>query len=131
MGESRHTSSSNKTDYYYTLDHLGSIREMLNSTGTIQVAYNYTPFGTRTKVAGSTDVDFGFTGHWNHEESGLYLTHYRAYDSSLGRWLSTDPIGVAGGINLYSYVKNMSTMAVDRLGLALSALGDGNFSARE
>jgi RHS repeat-associated protein len=39
-----------------------------------------------------------------HAQSGLYLTKYRFYDPQTGRWLSRDPIGEAGGINLYGYV---------------------------
>ena len=52
--------------------------------------------------------DFGFTGHVTLEslasgQSELVLTHFRAYDPLLGRWLSADPIGEAGGTNLYAY----------------------------
>ena len=123
MGESRHigTASTDKTDYYYTLDHLGSIREMLNSAGTVQAAYEYTPYGARTKVVGALDVDFGFTGHWQHAESGLVLAKYRAYDSKLGRWLSADPADAAEalpeGPNLFSYCGNDALNETDPLGL--------------
>ena len=46
------------------------------------------------------------TGHYFHAASSLDLTHYRAYDPNNGRWLSRDPIGEAGGLNLYAYVDN-------------------------
>lgn len=61
--------------------------------------------------------DFAFTGHYYHARSGLYLALYRAYNPSLGRWLSRDPIGEAGGINLYGYVRNQPLFRVDPLGL--------------
>jgi RHS repeat-associated protein len=61
--------------------------------------------------------DFAFTGHYYHARSGLYFTMYRAYNPSLGRWLSRDPIGEAGGVNLYGYVGNNAVNSVDSLGL--------------
>jgi RHS repeat-associated protein len=73
--------------------------------------------------------DFAFTGHYYHARSGLYLTMYRAYNPTLGRWLSRDPIAERGGINLYGYVGNSPVRFVDPLGLdyamAISALGLG------
>ena len=50
-------------------------------------------------------------------QSELVLTHYRAYDPQLGRWLSADPLGEAGGLNLYGYVGNDPTNYWDPLGL--------------
>ena len=52
-GESRHTSATNKTSYFYSFDHLGSIREVTNNSGAIQAAYDYTPFGVRTFEMGA------------------------------------------------------------------------------
>jgi RHS repeat-associated protein len=112
-GEQRGTQN-----YYYNRDHLGSIREMTNSTGAIQARYDYDPYGKRTKLSGMLDVDFGFTGHYYHQPSGLQLARYRAYDSNAGRWTSRDPIGERGGINLYAYVKNQVIRAIDPSGLA-------------
>ena len=108
-GETRHTSTSNSTPYYYTFDHLGSLREVTNSSGVVQVAYDYTPYGERSEVVGasgswSLDAEWGFTGHYYHEQTGLHLALYRAYDAEMGRWLSPDPIEEAGGLNLYGYV---------------------------
>lgn len=92
--------------YYYTRDHLSSIREMTDSTGAIRARYDYDPYGRRTKVQGDLEAEFGFTGHYVHAASGLNLTLFRVYDTNLGRWLSRDPIGERGGINLYGYVNN-------------------------
>ncbi len=90
-------------NYYYTRDHLGSIREMTDSTAAVRARYDYDPYGKRTKLSGDLDCDFGFTGHYYHASSGLNLTLYRAYDPELGRWLSADPMGEEGGMNLYAY----------------------------
>jgi RHS repeat-associated protein len=100
-------------NYYFTKDHLGSIREMVDNNGTIQARYDYDPYGRRTKISGSLDADFGFTGHYFHAPSGLCLTFFRAYDSDLGRWLSRDPIEEKGGLNVYSYVFNDPINAMD------------------
>ena len=55
-------------------------------------------------------------------EAGLYLTHYRVYDPTLGRWLSRDPIGEIGGVNLYAYVGNDPVNWSDPIGLQANTL---------
>ena len=107
----------NGTNYYFTKDHLGSIREMTDAAGVVKARYDYDPYGRRTKLSGSMDADFGFTGHYLHQSSGLYLAMYRAYDPNLARWLSRDPIAEKGGLNLYGYVLNNPINYWDPLGL--------------
>ena len=104
------------TNYYFTRDHLGSIREMVDGSGTIQGRYSYDPYGRRTKVSGNLDADFGYTGDYYHTVSGLCLTFLRAYDPDLGRWLSRDPIAESGGLNLYDYVLNNPVNWLDPYG---------------
>src|SRR4029077_14260873 len=54
------------TNYFYNRDHLGSIREVVANDGsTIAARYDYDPYGRRTKVSGSYDADFGYTGHFH------------------------------------------------------------------
>ncbi|WP_423855798.1 RHS repeat domain-containing protein [Acidithiobacillus sulfuriphilus] len=60
--------------------------------------------------------DYRYAGLFFHEQSGLYLAVFRAYDPSGGRWISRDPIGEEGGVNLYGYSKNDPTNAIDPLG---------------
>ena len=69
---------------------------------------------------GGVEASFGYTGHYVHAPSGLHLALYRAYDADLGRWLSRDPIGEAGGLNLYGYVGNRPTVSVDPYGLDMT-----------
>ena len=104
-------------NYYYTGDHLGSIREMTDSTAAVRARYDYDPYGKRAKLSGDLDCDLGFTGHFYHAGSNLHLTLYRAYDQDLGRWLSCDPIKEEGGLNLYGYVDNNPFNTWDSLGL--------------
>ncbi|MEY2483497.1 MAG: hypothetical protein QOK24_2025 [Verrucomicrobiota bacterium] len=103
--------------YYYTRDHLGSIREMFGSTGTVVARYDYDPYGRSTTVLGTTPTDFNFTGLYRHSKSNLDLATFRGYDPDLGRWLSRDPIAEQGGLNLYNYVRNGPVAGVDLTGL--------------
>lgn len=105
------------TNYYFTRDHLGSVREVMNAAGVMQARYDYDPYGRMTVIAGSFTADFGYAGMYYHPASGLNLTLFRAYDSDLGRWLNRDPIGERGGLNLYAYVGNNPINRVDPLGL--------------
>lgn len=75
---------------------------------------------TQTKApaeqGASAFPDMAFTGHYYHARSGLYLAPYRAYNPSIGRWLSRDPLEDAEevqGTNLYSYVANQPLARVD------------------
>jgi RHS repeat-associated protein len=104
-------------NYFFTLDHLGSIREMSDSTGAIRARYDYDPYGRVTKLTGDLDADFGFTGFYRHQASGLCLTLNRAYAADLGRWLTRDLMPETDGTNLYQYCLNNPINAVDVLGL--------------
>jgi RHS repeat-associated protein len=120
------------SNYYYTRDHLGSIREMTTGTNAAIVArYDYDPYGQQTLVSGTAIADFGFTGLYVHQPSELDFASYRPYLPPLGRWISRDPIEqVTGdfdsfaellpdGPNLYAYVANNPIEHVDWLGLTL------------
>ncbi|MGN8113064.1 RHS repeat-associated core domain-containing protein [Labrys sp. 22185] len=58
-----------------------------------------------------------FQGQWEDEESGLYYNRFRHYDPLAGQYVSPDPIGFIGGLNVQSYGQRPSMM-VDPLGLA-------------
>ncbi|MBV8212125.1 MAG: hypothetical protein JOZ08_02745, partial [Verrucomicrobia bacterium] len=92
------------TAYYYGKDHLGSIRNLIDSSGALQTHLDYGANGELTELSGATQPDFAYTGLFYHQRSGLYFAEYRAYDSGLKRWLNRDPILEKGGINLYAYV---------------------------
>jgi RHS repeat-associated protein len=111
--------------YFYTRDHLGSIREMTNTSGTVVARYDYDPYGRFTTVIGTNKPDFNFTGLYQHAKSGLDMAVYRFYDPDLGRWISRDPIGENGGINLFGYVENNSINLWDPDGLDPQSVGGG------
>jgi RHS repeat-associated protein len=121
-------SGSNAGSYYYARDHLGSIRELTDTNGNVRARYAYDPFGRRTKVSGDVDADFGFAGMFWSSEVNLAMARFRAYDPSLGRWLSRDPLKhaeVREGPNLYAYVSNQPVSASDRSGLGVTSTVDG------
>ena len=102
-------SGASAGDYFYSRDHLGSIRELTDSGGNIRARYSYDPFGRRTLLTGDVDGDFGFAGMFCTPETNLNLASSRAYDPAIGRWLSRDPLRDAEKLfasNLYAYVDN-------------------------
>ena len=132
-GETRHTTATNKSSYYFTHDHLGSIREVTSLYGntlTLNTAYDYTPYGERVYAPGGSDAwkaEFGYTGHFFHQQSGTHLAWFRGYDPRIGRWLNADPIGEDGGVNVYAYCFGSPGILVDIDGLKPDALS--NFTA--
>ena len=102
---------------YYTQDRLQSVGELVDQAGVLQASYEYDPYGVRSKLSGAMDSDFGFAGLFHESQSGLDLAMYRAYDASLARWLSRDPLGETAGVNLYRYSSNDPVDRTDPLGL--------------
>ncbi|QLQ33442.1 MAG: RHS repeat-associated core domain-containing protein [Candidatus Thiothrix singaporensis] len=64
-----------------------------------------------------TIVNLRFPGQYYDAESGLHQNWHRTYDPSLGRYISSDPIGLAGGVNTYGYVANEPINWADPSGL--------------
>ncbi len=104
------------TPYYYVKDRLGSVTQLVTSTGTVAAQFTYDPYGNRTTVSGTALSDIGYAGYFYHAVSALDFTMYRAYDPSHARWLTRDPIGEAGGVNLYGYALGNPVNNIDPLG---------------
>jgi RHS repeat-associated protein len=101
--------------YYPLYDGNGNISEYLTTT---VAHFEYDPSGN-TVV--NTDAASLFTYRFSTKprdiETGLYYYGYRYYDPMTSRWLSRDPIGEKGGVNLYAFVKNKIIIAIDILGI--------------
>ncbi|MBL8066741.1 MAG: RHS repeat-associated core domain-containing protein, partial [Chthonomonadaceae bacterium] len=70
-------------------------------------------------IPGSTVDTYGWNARWGYyydSETGLYLCQQRYYDSNQGRWLNRDPIGYAGGVNVYGYCGGSPVGWVDSSG---------------
>lgn len=108
---------SGATKYFYVLDRLDSVREMVDASAATQAIYAYDPFGRVTKTSETVASSFGYCGYYLHARSGLNITSLRAYNPNLGRWINRDPIEELGGLNLYSYTGNKPIKYFDRSGL--------------
>jgi RHS repeat-associated protein len=102
---------------FYTVDHLGSVRQLTDGQGSVTASFDYDPWGRMVRAGAEIDPALAFAGYRWHTPSGLALTHYRAYDPDLGRWLSRDPLGEEGEDNLYAYAGNDPVNRLDPLGL--------------
>lgn len=88
----------------YMPDQLGSVRDVLDATTGSRVAsYDFSPYGAVTQSSVTNGTDYQYARLFYHQNSGLYLSATRAYDSAAGRWLSRDTIKELGGTNLYGY----------------------------
>lgn len=63
-----------------------------------------------------SDCPWRFQGQYEDDEIGLYYNRFRYYSPELGGYISQDPIGLIGGLNLYSYVGDINDW-IDLLGL--------------
>jgi RHS repeat-associated protein len=107
--------------YYYGADQIGSVRRAFSVNGTSTAGYAYDPYGNLNGVQiGLVATDRGYAGMLRDTDSGLYLTHFRAYDPVVGRWLSRDPLGEQSdrASNLYPYVDGDPVSRIDPWGLA-------------
>ena len=104
-------------DMYYHQDGLNSVKALTDGGGNEMARYDYDAWGNLTTTLPSIANPFTYTGREWDKETGLYYYRARYYDPKVGRFISKDPIGLAGGINLYSYVGNNPVNFVDPLGL--------------
>lgn len=103
------------SDLYYTKDQLGSIIGVMDAKGHLHGTTEYTAYGAVRQTRGA-QADFGYAGMLYNGATGLYLTQYREYAPTAGRWLSRDPIGIMGGENIYAYAYDDPTVYADRNG---------------
>jgi len=102
--------------HLYLTDHLGSIRELTDTSGVLKERIAYDAWGMPSVSNATPLASFAYTGHYWHAPSRLSLAPYRAYSAVQGRWMSRDPIGEIGGINPYGYVANNPIGYVDPTG---------------
>lgn len=107
--------------FYVLPDHLNTPRVVKNSVGTTVWRWHSDAFG----VAGPNENPGGvalfnwnarFPGQYFDAETGLHYNNARYYDAATGRYYSSDPIGLAGGLNTFAYAGAQPTSLVDPSG---------------
>jgi RHS repeat-associated protein len=115
---------------YLHTDHLGTPRRATDSSGVAVWSWDSDAFGA---AAANEDVDgngtlvtvpLRFPGQYYDQETGLHYNYFRYYDPQTGRYLTSDPIGLDGGLNTYAYVGGNPLIWSDSLGLAGSNVGN-------
>ncbi len=104
--------------YYFHTDQIGTPLELTDSDGGIVWQATYRSWGEIEQlVVNKVEQNLRFQGQYFDGESELYYNTYRYYDPEIGRYITLDPIGIRGGINLFRYNLN-PVMWVDPAGLA-------------
>ncbi|WP_353631449.1 RHS repeat-associated core domain-containing protein [Pseudomonas canadensis] len=93
--------------YHYQLDHLGTPQELTDPNGEIVWSAHYRAYGEISRLdIGKVDNPLRFQGQYFDQESGLHYNRHRYYNPDIGRYLTPDPVKLAGGINAYQYAPN-------------------------
>ncbi|WP_372852879.1 RHS repeat domain-containing protein [Pseudomonas protegens] len=107
---------------WYQCDHLGTPQELTDQTGEVVWSAQYKAWGGIKEERSSSALQQGITnplrfqGQYHDPETGLHYNRYRYYDPEVGRFISRDPIGYTGGLNVFQYAPNPVEW-IDPLGL--------------
>uniref|UniRef100_UPI00406D0774 RHS repeat domain-containing protein n=1 Tax=Pseudomonas sp. F3-2 TaxID=3141539 RepID=UPI00406D0774 len=96
-----------QTLYYFHTDQIGTPLEMTDVDGSIVWQATYKAWGEVEGFAvNEVEQNLRFQGQYFDDETGLHYNTFRYYDPQVGRFITQDPIGLDGGMNLYRYVPN-------------------------
>jgi RHS repeat-associated protein len=116
---------SSVTIYYVHTDHLGTPRKITNPSGnTLMWRWDPDTFGS-VAPTGTLTYNLRFPGQYSLGESGLYYNYFRDYDPQMGRYIESDPLGLAAGVNTYGYANNNPLTFADPTGLSTAVADRG------
>lgn len=117
---------SSSKSYYVHTDHLGTPQVITDEAGGVVWSAVYKPFGGVARLTTALiENNVRFPGQYYDGETGLHYNYFRYYDPSTGRYITSDPIGLWGGLNTYAYVENNPINSIDPIGLATVSIGIG------
>jgi RHS repeat-associated protein len=96
-------------------DGIGSTLAITDGAGNISGSYTYGPYGN-TSHTGSATAPNQYSGRENDGDTNLYYYRARYYSPTLNRFISPDPIGLGGGMNVYAYADGDPIGEIDPLG---------------
>jgi RHS repeat-associated protein len=104
--------------FFVHTDHLDTPRKLIDLGGAVVWSWDGDAYGS-APPASQTNVRMSlrFPGQYADAESQLHYNYFRDYDPEVGRYVQSDPIGLEGGINTYTYVFDHPMRYVDPLGL--------------
>jgi RHS repeat-associated protein len=103
--------------YSYLYDGKGNVSALLDNSQAVTATYTYDTFGNLMSQTGTLSQPFKFSTKMYDKQTGLSYFGYRFYSPATGRWMTRDPIGIAGGLNLYGFVGDDPIDWVDPFGL--------------
>ena len=114
-------------------DEQGSVIALTDISGAILFRASYSPYGEDWGSSGTNATPFAWLGGCGVKRVGgeatvpsafgqLYLTRHRLYSPVLRRFLSADPMGIDGGLNLYMYANGNPLVYIDPLGLCAESM---------
>lgn len=108
--------------YDYLYDGKGNVSAVIDTNQNIVASYAYNPFGKLLAKSGTLDQPYMFSTKPDYQVYGKIYFGYRWYDLSCMKWMTRDPSGEEGGLNLYGFASNSPINDIDDLGLWVTVI---------
>jgi RHS repeat-associated protein len=117
IGEHHENGLDGRSVYYAHTDYRNAPRILTDEDQSVAWRAEYTPFGTAIVTVNRVENNLRLPGQYFDSETALHYNYHRYYDPSTGRYITSDPIGLEGGLNTYLYAKANPLRYIDPLGL--------------